>query len=100
MREERAKTKPESTFCPASTPFASLVCLVLMNGCRRAPTFSILGSFFPAWLICMVVGIVLAFASNRLLVYLKIDKEIVLSILVYPCLAMFFACTLWLIFFS
>jgi hypothetical protein len=100
MREKREKTKTESALCPASIPFASLLCLVLISGCRRAPTFSILGSFFPAWLICMVVGIVLAFAANRLLVYLKIDKEILWSILVYPCLAMFFACTLWLIFFS
>ncbi len=100
MREERATTKSTSVLYPASIPSASLLCLVLMSGCRRAPTFNILGSFFPAWLICMIVGIALSFAANRLLVYLKIDKEIVWSILVYPCLAMFFACTLWLIFFS
>jgi hypothetical protein len=100
MREKRAITESSPVLCPASYPLASLLCLVLMSGCRRAPTFNILGSFFPAWLICMVIGIVLAFAVNRLLVYLKIYKEIVWSILVYPCLAMFFACTLWLIFFS
>jgi Na+/serine symporter len=71
-----------------------------LTGCGRAPSFNILGSFFPAWLICMVVGIVLAAAVNRVLVYFKFDKDISWTILVYPCLAAFFAFTLWLLFFS
>ena len=74
--------------------------VILFSGCGRAPTFNILGSFFPAWLICMIAGIFLAAAANRLFVYLRIDNKIVWSIVVYPCIAMFFACTFWLIFFS
>jgi hypothetical protein len=70
------------------------------TGCRRSPTFNILGSFFPSWLICMFVGILLAVICNRILVRLNLDREIAWSIVVYPCLALFFACTLWLIFFS
>ena len=30
--------------------------LLLLTGCGRAPSFDILGSFFPAWLVCLVVG--------------------------------------------
>jgi hypothetical protein len=30
----------------------------------------------------------------------KLDKQIVWTIVVYPCLAAFFAFTLWLVFFS
>lgn len=71
-----------------------------MGGCGRAPLFSILGSFFPAWLVCMVVGIVLAAVANRVFVFFKLESEIRWSIVVYPSLALFFACTLWLIFFS
>lgn len=71
-----------------------------LSGCGRAPTFDILGSFFPAWLLCMVAGIVFAVITNRILVRRNLDKEIVWSIVVYPCLALFFACVLWLIFFS
>jgi YtcA family len=69
-------------------------------GCARAPSFNILGSFFPAWLICIVAGIVLAAIVNWVLARYKLDKEIVWTILVYPCLAAFFAFTLWLVFFS
>lgn len=85
---------------PRSTTLAKLSVVCMLAGCRRAPTFNILGSFFPAWLICMVVGVVLAVVANRVLVYFKLDKAIVWSIVVYPCLALFFACLLWLIFFS
>ena len=82
------------------TSIAVSCSLVGLAGCGRAPSFNILGSFFPAWLICMVIGIVLAAIVNGILKHYKLDKEIPWTILVYPCLAAFFAFTLWLIFFS
>jgi hypothetical protein len=82
------------------TLFAILASLSVLPGCARAPSFNILGSFFPAWLICMVVGIVLATVTKWVLAYYKLDKEIAWTIVVYPCLAGFFAFTLWLVFFS
>lgn len=48
----------------------------------------------------MVVGIVLAAIVNWVLARFKLDKEIQWAIIVYPCLAAFFAFILWLIFFS
>ena len=71
-----------------------------LTGCGRAPSFNILGSFFPAWLICMVAGIVLAACVNWILTALKQEKLIAWGVITYPCLATFFALTLWLIFFS
>jgi YtcA family len=71
-----------------------------LAGCARAPSFNIVGSFFPAWLICMVAGIGLAVVANWVLRRYKLDKQIVWTIVVYPCLAAFFAFTLWLVFFS
>jgi hypothetical protein len=86
-----------------SKSIASLTCsgcLLLLCGCQYAPNISILGSFFPAWLLCIVIGIVLAAFTHWLLVRIKLATEIAWTILVYPCLALFFSCTLWLIFFS
>jgi hypothetical protein len=80
--------------------FATLGSVGALTGCGRAPSFNILGSFFPAWLICMVAGIVFAAIANWALRRYKLDKQIVWAILVYPCLAAFFAFTLWLVFFS
>lgn len=70
----------------------------LLAGCTRAPTFDIVGSLFPAWLVCLVLGILLAILARWLLLRLKI--AIVLPILVYPSLAALFTFLLWLVFFS
>lgn len=79
---------------------SALGSLNALAGCARAPSFNIVGSFFPAWLICMVAGIGLAVIANWVLRRYKLDQQIVWTIVVYPCLAAFFAFTLWLLFFS
>jgi hypothetical protein len=79
-------------------PAASLT--IEIAGCRRAPTFNILGSFFPSWLICFFAGICLSAIANRIFTRFALDKEILWPIVVYPCLALFFAGVLWLMFFS
>jgi YtcA family len=79
---------------------SALGSLALLSGCQRAPTFSILGSFFPAWLFCIIAGILLAWGAHWLFSRLQIDKHIQPAILVYPCLAGFCAFTLWLVIFS
>jgi len=78
----------------------ALGALALLGGCGRAPTFNILGSFFPAWLFCVVAGLLLAWGANWLFARLQIGKYIQPAILVYPCLAAFFAFTLWLVIFN
>jgi hypothetical protein len=66
--------------------------LLLMTGCGRAPSFDILGSFFPAWLVCLVVAILLTAFSRALLIRYV---EIVWPVLVYPSLTAIFAFALW-----
>ena len=78
--------------------FASLL-LFPLCGCQRAPTVNIAGSFFPVWIMCVVVAIAFAAIARVLFIRLDLDKEIRPSILIYPCIAASFALTLWLIFF-
>jgi hypothetical protein len=70
--------------------------LLLLIGCGRAPSFDILGSFFPAWLACLVVAILLTVLSRELL---RRYVEIVWPIVVYPSLTAVFTFALWLILF-
>jgi hypothetical protein len=79
-------------------PLATMLCLALA-GCGRAPTFDILGSFFPSWLVCMIAGVVLATLARWVFLRLSIDSHIVWPVVVYPSLALLFACMLWLAFF-
>ncbi len=96
----KAKRQLVECMSAAARCAGALLASAGLSSCGRAPTFDILGSFFPAWLLCMVTGIVLAVVANRLLVWQNLDKEIIWSIVVYPCIALFFACVLWLVFFS
>lgn len=70
----------------------------LLAGCSRAPSFDIAGSFFPAWLVCFFLGILLAVFTRWLLLRLKVS--LALPILVYPSLAGLFTFLLWLVLFS
>ena len=74
--------------------------IVFETGCSRAPSFNILGSFFPSWILCGVIGILLAVGVRTLFVRANVEKELSPLILVYPSLAAFFTFTTWLLFFS
>jgi len=67
--------------------------LLLMTGCARAPSFDILGSFFPAWLVCLAVAILLTGVSQALL---SRYVEIVWPVFVYPSLTALFTFAMWL----
>jgi hypothetical protein len=63
----------------------------------RAPSFDILGSFFPAWLLCLVAGLVLTITTRFLL--LRIHIPLAFPVLTYPSLTALFTLSLWLAFF-
>ena len=68
-----------------------------LASCSRAPSFDILGSYFPAWLICLALAILLTVLARWLLLRLLIP--VALPILVYPSLTALFTFALWLILF-
>lgn len=79
---------------------AALAVLSPLVGCSHSPDFNILGSYFPAWLLCITVGILLTTLIYWLLQRMHLEAEVRPSILVYPCMAAFLAFTLWLMLFS
>jgi hypothetical protein len=78
----------------------AMLVVAQLAGCRLAPTFNILGSFFPSWLICLFAGIIVAVIASRVFARFALDKEILWPVVVYPCIALLSACTIWLIFFN
>ena len=57
----------------------------------------ILGSFFPAWLICLVPAILLTAATHKVLS--RLHRKLAFPVLVYPSLTVLFTLVLWAIFF-
>jgi YtcA family len=71
---------------------------LLCASCGRAPAVDILGSFFPAWLLCLAAAILLT-AIGRL-VMLRFHRNFDLPVVAYPSLTAFLTFALWLIFFQ
>lgn len=98
--------KPTQPSSPAFGRFriaptvSCMATVVFETGCSRAPSFNVLGSFFPSWMLCGVVGILLAIGARMLFVRANFEKELSPLILVYPSLAAFFTFATWLLFFS
>ena len=74
-----------------------LLVALFPTGCMRAPSIDVMGSFFPAWLVCLVVGIVLT--SLFRLATIRLQMKVALPALLYPSLLAFFTFALWLVLF-
>jgi hypothetical protein len=76
---------------------ACALAALLLAGCSRAPSLDILGSFFPAWLVCFISAILLTTICR--LVLLRLHMRLDLPLLAYPSLTALFTFALWLILF-
>lgn len=63
------------------------------------PVIEIQGTFFPAWLLCMIVGVVLTVALRPLFVRLGIEPHLGPLPLIYTSLAVLLTLATWLVFF-
>jgi YtcA family len=70
--------------------------LVGLCGCRRAPSVGIYGSYFPGWLICLVLGIALTVAIHLVLRRFGYEARLNPLGLVYIALSITLTCLLWL----
>lgn len=77
---------------------AVTACL-FFTGCGRAPAINIVGSFFPAWMICLTAGVILAFVVRAILLRYRMETEVGPLAVFYPCVVVLMTCLLWLIFF-
>lgn len=69
-------------------------------GAGRSPAIDVLGSYFPAWLICIVAGLGLAVVARLLFSVWRLDKYLLPAPIILPCLVAVFALTVWLVFFQ
>jgi len=77
--------------------FLILPLLLSLAGCARfrSPTVDVLGSYFPAWMICIVCGIALTLIVR--LLFVAAGLRVYPALIVYPCLGAIFTLAVWLI---
>jgi hypothetical protein len=74
----------------------------VLGGCSsdgHSPTVDILGSYFPAWIICIVLGLALTLIARQILIGLKLNTHLHPAPLVYAAMLVVFTLALWLSFF-
>jgi YtcA family len=73
---------------------------LMLSGCSHSPSFTLLGSYFPSWIVCVAVAGALTALVHALLSGRKLVEELWPLSVLYPALLVFVACTMWLCFFS
>jgi hypothetical protein len=76
---------------------------LVLTGCQggqHAPTLDVLGSYFPAWVVCIVLGLILTLITRQVLIGFKINSYLHPIALVYVCMMVFYTLSLWLLFFQ
>jgi hypothetical protein len=80
------------------------VLLALGEGCgsmqQRSPTLDVLGSYFPAWMACIVSGILLTLIAQQLLIGFKLNAHLHPAPVVYIFMIILFTMAVWLVLFK
>jgi hypothetical protein len=81
-------------------PYVLISSLVTLSACNNSPVQNIVGSYFPAWMLCAVFGIILTVIIYVIFVKINIDEFIPAKLLIYPGLAISLTFISWLLLFG
>lgn len=67
-----------------------IIAMLMLSGCvaQQAPVFTLLGSYFPSWIACALLGIAATAIARMIFIYLNIDDALPARLIIYTCLAL------------
>lgn len=100
-----AISSPERGSASCRFPAAARLCcatpmLGLLGGCDGAPSRNILGSYFPSWMVCALVGIALAVVARAIFKASGLLEELPVPFVVMMAIACAGTFAMWLIWLS
>ena len=66
----------------------------------HAPTLDLLGSYFPAWMLCAAAGVVAAVVVRQVLAVAGVAEYVIAPLLTYAGLALSATWLIWLLLFG
>ena len=86
----------------------SLVGLILLIVCflaivlfsHHSPTVDVLGSYFPAWMVCILSGLTLTLIAHWIVQVRHLKPYIGLAPLIYACVMIIFTFATWIVFYQ
>ena len=77
-----------------------LLIFVIRPVSHRSPTIDILGSYFPAWMICIVSGLTLTLVTRWIIRAYHLDAYASPAPLIYSCLTIIYTFLTWIVFYQ
>ena len=83
----------------------AVMLLVLLFGASRllsyhSLTVDVLGSYFPAWMVCILSGLTLTLIAHWIIQVSNLRSYIGPAPLIYSCLMLIFTFTTWIVFYQ
>ena len=69
-------------------------------GCSRNPNVEIVGSYFPGWMVSLLIAVALTGVAHVVLRRQGLVHAVGHPALIYPSMVVLFTCLLWLCFFA
>ena len=79
------------------TSVAVSLLVLAISGCSAPPVFNILGSYFPTWMICALLGLVCVVILRVAITKSGIDTVLPAPVVVYLCAWLAITLTIWLV---
>ena len=82
---------------------AALVVFAFLAGrifSHQSPTVDVLGSYFPAWMVCILSGLALTFVAHWIIQISKLESYLGPAPLIYSCLMIIFTFATWIFFYQ
>ena len=90
------------TAAPRARHSIALIASLGLGGCVSggAPTYAIVGAFFPGWMFCAVLGIVGAITARGLFVVTGLNRALPFQLFVCSSLGVIIAVLAWIYWFG
>jgi YtcA family len=78
-----------------------VLCVVAVRmSSHHSPTVDILGSYFPAWMICIFSGLTLTLIAHWIVQFRNLKRYVGPAPLIYSCLMLIFTFATWILFYQ
>ena len=77
-----------------------VIFLAVQSSSHHSPTVDVLGSYFPAWMVCILSGLTLTLIAHWIVQVRKLKSYLGPLPLIYSCLMIIFTFAIWILFYQ
>jgi hypothetical protein len=87
-------------FVGIAVPLLLVIFLAVQLSGDHSPTVDVLGSYFPAWMVCILSGLALTLVAHWIVEVGNLKPYLGPAPLIYSCLMIIFTFATWILFYQ